>query len=348
MLHAISTSDWHLEALYNHFGEEGVDLQLAEIDEIYLYCLENGIEHIFVPGDITDRYVMSDTTKRKLLALLVKYDGKINTHYIGGNHDRADSKRTSMDLISQFCEWDFLKTFNVYLEPTQVIIDKVVCNMLPHPSEESMKHKRPCLNFIHADVAGAMGDNGKPLRTKKKVYVDDRDFTIGGHIHLHQVLKRMRLVLNGSPYQKTFGESLPKGFLEFRAYYSGGELKVSHKFVSRRPKFLLETKIISQQQEFAELVNDRYTRYRLFIEEGVVIPADLRVRLPNIAQVHSLGSQAVKESAERNALEVKQSHAVVHPRKGLKQFLLSNNVTPDELKQCGVMLKEALSELGTV
>lgn len=348
MLHAVATSDWHLEAMATHFGQEGVDLQLAEIDKIYMHCLEQGIEHVFIPGDISNRYSMNDETKRKLLQLLLKYDGKINSYYIGGNHDRADAQNTSMDLIHTFCTWDFLKTFHVYLQPEQVVVEGVVCNMLPYPSRESIAHKKPCLNFIHADIVGAIGDNGRPLRTQNKVLVDERDYTIGGHIHLHQVLAKQRLILNGSPYQKTFGESLPKGFVEFKAGYKNGALHVRHKFIECRPKFLLETKIISSQQEFAELSSSRYTRYRLYIDEGVVMPADIRVRFPNIAQVLSLGSKAIKESVDSGMLEVKAvSSAVVNPRRGLKKFLQAKNFSDSEIKRGSRLVNQALSEIGT-
>lgn len=346
MLHAISTSDWHLEAMNKHFGPEGVDLQLAEIDKIYLYALENGISHIFVPGDITDTATMTDETKRKLIALLVKYDGKINTYYIGGNHDRADAKHTSMDLISQFCEWDFLKTFQVFMEAEQLVIGGIVVNFLPHPSKESIPHKKPCLNFVHCDVVGARGDNGHPLRTSHDITVDERDFTIGGHIHLYQELLKRRMIINGSPYQKTFGESLPKGFLEFKAYYSKSRLNLSHKFVANTPKFILETKIISEQQDFSSLVDNKYLRYRLFIEEGVVVPADLRIRYPNIAQLKGVAKHTLQQIEEHGTLEVKVASTAMHPRKGLKRRLVSAGLSETEIKSCGRLLKTALSEIG--
>ncbi len=124
MLHAISTSDWHLEGLFNHYGDEGVDMQLSVLESILLYSVERGIKHVFVPGDITDKDKMTDTTKRKLLALLVKYQGIVEIYYIGGNHDRGDKLNTSMDLIASLSkEWGFLTSFHIFMEPEQVVID---------------------------------------------------------------------------------------------------------------------------------------------------------------------------------------------------------------------------------
>lgn len=344
MLHGIQTGDWHLEAMNRHFGPEGVDLQLAEIDKIYLYALENGVTKIFVLGDITDTASMTDETKGKLLAHFVKYDGVIETYYLGGNHDRADAKRTSMDLISQFVDWQFLKSFYVFMEPEQIVIDGIVVNFLPHPCRESIPHKKPCLNLVHCDIVGARGDNGHPLRTSHDITVDKRDFTLGGHIHLFQELKR--LILAGSPYQKTFGEALPKGFVEFKASYMKNKLYVSHKFVSNKPKFILETKIISEQQDFSSLVNNKYLRYRLFIEEGVVVPADLRVRYPNIAQLRGVAKSTLQEIEQGGTLEVKRAAKAMHPSRGLKRHLISAGLKPTEIKECRSLLKAALSEIG--
>lgn len=350
MLHAISTSDWHLEGLFNHFGDEGVDLQLQLLEDVYLYAVERGIKHIFVPGDISDKDKMADATKRKLLMLLRKYDGIVETYYIGGNHDRGDKLNTSVDLIASLAatEWGFLKSFHVFMEPAQLEVEGIVINMLPHPCRESIPHKKPCLNFVHSDIVGAKGDNGLPLRTKRDVNVDPRDYTIGGHIHLYQFLEKRRLVLNGSPYQKNFGENNDKGFIEFRAGYvkNGRELKVSHRFVPLRQKWEMKTLIISDQQELSSLSTDRYLRYRLFFEEGVVVPADLRVRYPNIATMSSSGKGVVRTLNTTGALEVKATSSVVHPSKGLRRFLTRQGMEAQDIKECGCLLKKALTELG--
>ena len=348
MLHALSTSDWHLEGLDKHFGEEGVDLQLQEIERIYLYAIERGIQYIFVPGDLSDRNTMRDSTKRKLLELLMRYDGKITTIYLSGNHDRSDSLHTSLDLIAKMAnEWKFLKTFHVYFDATQFEVEGIVVNMIPHPSERSIPHKKPCLNFVHCDIVGANGDNGRPLRTSHEVEVDKRDFTIGGHIHLQQFLKSKRLLLNGSPYQKNFGESLPKGFVEFKARYQKGKLEVIHEFKNQVPIFIFETKLISTQQEFSTLSKSRYTRYRLLVEEGVIIPADLRIRYPNIAQIRMADSHALQSIVENGTLEVNTtSTAVVNPRKGLKARLKSFGADKRQVRRGMELLKTALTEIG--
>lgn len=338
MMKAIATSDWHLEGLDKYFGDEGVDIQLQEIDKIYMYAVRKGIKHIFIVGDITHKYLMRDSTKAKLLRFFVKYEGVVDSHYLGGNHDRADSQSTSMDLISSLCEWQFLKSLHIYLQPKQIEVDGIVCNMLPHPSTQHIKSRKPAINFIHTEIEGAVGDNGRPLRVHNDLRIPQRDFVIGGHIHKQQVVSSNR-VLCGAPYQLNFGEELPKGFLIFDARYVGNRLKVVHKFINRVPQVVFETKLISEQQEFAELEVNRYKLYRLFCD-GVSVPANLRVNVPNVAQIRSSQLPVCEK-------QVVAAPTLCNPVRGLRKFLEQRNMSATEVKKCGQLLKTALKELGS-
>jgi hypothetical protein len=347
MFHFLVTNDWHLEGLAKHFPHDHIERQLAEIDKIYQYALSRGIQHIMVPGDITDKHYMSDDTKRKFMQFFRKYDGVIDTWYIGGNHDRADTHRTSVDLISDFCEWDFLKSLHVFLEPKQVEIEGIVCNMLPHPSKKSIKSKKPCLNFVHANVVGAVGDNGRAIRVSHDIVVNERDFTFDGHIHQHQFLESRRTLLAGAPYQKNFGESAAKGFVEAKARYKKGELVVDWQFIDSKPDFLFETVVINDASQFAELLAYPSRRYRLYIKEGVVVPADIKVRLPNISQLHHVKG-SVAAALEKKLVLGTVSIDAVDPREGLKDFMTAFGLDKKQRKIGRSMLEAALSEIGSV
>lgn len=345
MLEGISTSDWHLESLANHFPVDHIERQMETIDRIYQYALEHGISHVFVPGDITDKYRMSDDTKRLLLQHFIKYDGVITTWYCGGNHDWADNTQTSMDLIKQFCEWDFLKTLRVMLRPEQHEIDGIIVNFLSFPTRKSIKHKLPCLNFCHVEAIGALGDNGRPLRTKKDIAVDPRDFTISGHIHLYQFLEKKRFLYNGAPYQKTYGEGMPKGFIHFRAKYVKNKLKVEHKFVDSKPGFRLQTVIIQDQSDWTQLEVSPAIRYRVIVKDGIQIPADIRTRVPNISKINS----ANKNTDLDNISEVDISEQVlseIHPKDGLKDYLKSSGIKKSLRIEADIEIDAILSEIG--
>lgn len=345
MLEAIVCSDWHLEGLDKHFPTDSVERQLETLDRVYQYAIENGISIVIVPGDITDKYRMTDDTKYLLMKFFMKYDGIIWTYYCGGNHDWGDKTQTSMDLIKSFCEWNFLKTLKIILRPEQMILDGVVVNFLPHPAEESIKHKKPCLNFCHVEAIGALGDNGRPLKTKKDIKVDPRDYTISGHIHLYQDLESKRFLYCGSPYQKTFGEALPKGFVHIKAGYKGKKLIVKHKFVDSKPGFRLQTVAIEDQKEWSKLEVNPAIRYRVVVADGVQIPSDIRVRVPNI----SLLLSANKNADLNNIMEVDISEKVlsdIHPKDGLKKFLKASGIKKSLRIEAMNEVDTILSEIG--
>lgn len=345
ILEALVTSDWHLEGLANHFPNDHVDRQLETIDRIYQYAVEHGIKHIFIPGDITDKFKMDDETKRKLMQHFLKYEGVIESYYCGGNHDWADMSSTSMDLIKTFTEWSFLKSLHIYLRPEQVVIDGIVVNFLAHPAKESIKNKKPCLNFCHVEAVGALGDNGRPLKTKKDIKVDERDFTISGHIHLYQVLAKKRFIYCGSPYQKTFGEALPKGFIHIRCQYKNKQLELKHKFLDSKPGFRLETVLVEQQKDWARLEVNPAIRYRVIVKDDVAIPVDIRTRVPNISQINSTNKRVDLDNID--TVDVSELElADIDPRDGLKDYLKASGIKKSLRVQARKELNAVLSEIG--
>lgn len=346
MFEGISTSDWHFEALANHFPQDHIQRQLETIDRIYNYAVEHGIKHVIIPGDITDKYTMADTTKELLLQHFRKYEGIIESWYCGGNHDWADNTQTSMDLIKRFCDWDFLKSLHIFLRPKQVEIDGVIVNFLPFPARKSIKHKKPCLNFCHTEAIGALGDNGRPLRTKKDLKVDERDFTISGHIHLYQYLEAKRFLYNGSPYQKTFGEGLPKGFIHFKAEYVKKKLVVKHKFVDSKPGFRFETVMITDQKQWSQLEVNAAIRYRVYVKDSITIPGDIRTRVPNIAQLYATNKKIDINNVDTIDVS-EQQVSDIDPTDGLRSFLKESGIKKHMRDRAMKEIAKIRSELGT-
>jgi DNA repair exonuclease SbcCD nuclease subunit len=296
MLHALVTSDFHLEALRKLFPKDHIERQLDEVEKIFQYAIKKGIRHIFIPGDISDTYNMSSDTYFSLVMLLKKYDGLLNIYYLQGNHDWEADKKTSLDLLNLMCAGDMFKTVFNFSKPTQLVIEGIVVNMLPFPAKRSIKNKKPCLNFVHTAYAGAVGDNGRALKVESEIYSKPSDFTVSGHIHKYQFLKKKRVIYFGDPYQKNFGESLPKGFGEIKAYYKKGKLIVKHQFINNHPDFTLESILISKQKDFLRLSKSDSVRYRLFIDPSVVIPQNLMLDFPNIKQIlDSQGKTVLKD-----------------------------------------------------
>lgn len=344
ILEGVAASDFHLQGLDKHF-DDGDDRIIAEIDKIYQYCLTNGIKHFFMPGDMSDTPDIGWDTYGKLFMLLKKYDGKVWTYYIAGNHDFADIENTSMNFLELLARSNVFKTFKIYLKPAREVIDDVPVNFLPFPCLETLsKGKMGGLNFAHVEYSGAIGDNGRALKTKHELSTHKNDFTISGHIHQYQYMKAKRAVYCGNPFQKNFGESLPKGFVHFRAEVKGNRVDVEHKFVENKPGFTLQTVHVNDLNDFKKLRHDDSIRYRLIIDEEVPIPPDLRVKYPNITGEIRQSGKTVKHSIEE--AEQQLNKPSINPRTGLKQFLAAEGLDKKSIKQAIEEVKIAQNKRG--
>lgn len=348
MLHAISTSDWHLEKLKKLYPHDHVERQLREIDKICKYAIKQGIQHVIIPGDISDTHKMEASTYIALISFLKKYDNVLNLYYTGGNHDFSDISKTSMDLLQILTDNGFFNNFKLFLTPEQLEIDGVVVNMMNHPEMEALPNKRPCLNMVHVEYTGAVGDNGRTLKSHKEFKSPRKDFNISGHIHQYQHLKKRRVIYNGSPYQTNFGESLPKGFIEFRAKEKEGKLAVQHRFVDNKPGFRLLTEHIETASQFAKLSTEPGIRYRIYTAEGVVVPENLMLSNPNIVQLwENKDGRAVKNNNElADFMEQTTDIPKIDPYKGLVGAFKSSGHTKSEYMRGKEMVREVISELG--
>ena len=328
MLRFISTSDWHFEGLKKLFPVKHMDLQLAQLHRIYEYAVENGINHVFVPGDIADIPHMEWATYIKLVTLLKSYDGLIHTHYIAGNHDFSDIKRTSLDLLQLLVDNNFFKTFNLYLDYGEDVIEGVPVSFLPYPL--GSKDARKSLNFAHITVPGAIGDNGRVIRESDGEDFDhpEEGFIISGHIHQYQHMRNQRVIYNGNPYQKNFGEALPKGFIDCKADVVKKRIAVKHKQVILKPNYKLVNKIIETQEDLSGLSDSKYVKYKLKITGEVVLPSDLRIKHPNIHAITDSRNGSItleEDTSDRNISSID-----INPVNGLKQALKARGLTKKE------------------
>lgn len=348
MLHAIVTSDWHLEKLKKLFPHDHIDRQLREIDKIYKYAIEHGIEHVIIPGDISDTYKMDADTYIKLISFFKKYDAHVKSYYIGGNHDFSDISKTSMDLLQILTDNDFFENFHLYLSPTQVDIEGIKVNMMNHPMRESIPHKRPCLNMVHVEYTGAIGDNGRMLKSHNEFKSPRKDFNISGHIHQYQHMEKRRVIYCGNPYQTNFGEALPKGFIEIKVRETGKKLEVKHRFVDNKPGFRLLTEHITSVKELAALSTEPGIRYRLYVDEGIVVPGDFMLNNPNVKQLWSTkkGQKVELESEVEAFIQDTAEIPTINPYDGLASVFKQSGRTKKEYLRGKDLLAEAMSELG--
>lgn len=344
MLEAIATSDWHLNGLNKHFinGNERI---LHEVDKIYQYAIKNGVKYVIVPGDISDTPDMGFDAYIALVIFLKKYDGIIETHYIAGNHDFSDIDKTSMDLLQVLVENGFFKSFHLHLNPLKTKLEGIPVNFLPYPRLETLSSKKGALNFAHVEYTGAIGDNGRTLKTKHELQTIEKDFTISGHIHQYQTVPKKRAIYCGNPFQKNFGEALPKGFIHFKASSKNGSIEVKHKFVDNRPSFILQNIDIENISDLKKLKSDDNVRYKLRVGADIVLPSDILLQYPNITGGIFYAS-GKKASIEEDLKELVVKQSKVNLETGLKRFLSAQGFDKRMINEARSMVKEAKNQLG--
>lgn len=344
-LHGISTSDWHLSGgLVRFFPMNALEKQLKEIEKIFHYALENNIRHVFMPGDMSDKARLDEATFIALVTMLLRFDKYVSFRYILGNHDFAQVGKTSMDVLKVFADSGVFKNVHLYEKPETVTIDGVDVSFVPYPHQEAPKTKRGRLMFAHIEEVGARGDNGVVLKGQHlKVVRDKRDYVFSGHLHTHQVLRDKRVTFNGSPYQKNFGESLPKGFVEFKAKYSkeSGDLLIKQEFIDNRPGFRLVELTIEESAQWEELEHGDHVFYKIHLGDGVVAPKNITRDFPNIV---SLAGTTYRGRSNLEIAEKTSANDIpkITPLTGLVEYLHGFELSNVEVRRAVKMVKEAL------
>lgn len=348
-LQFIVSSDWHLDGgLTRFFPTNALEKQIHEIKKPFAYAVETGTKHLMVPGDISDKARLSEDTLISAVGLFMAYAKYVKVHYTLGNHDFAHVGKTAVDVLKLFSETGAVRNLTVYDKPTIRELEGVDCCFMPYPHVAVPKHDRPKLIFAHIEEQGALGDNGLALKkVGLKLERPKEDFVFSGHLHTYQFLKGRRLVFCGSPYQKNFGESLPKGWVDCSARYSSsGELRVKHEFVNGLPSFVLQNVTIENDADWNKLEAGDQVFYKVQLGEGIVAPKNITRDIPNIVY---LNGQTFKG---RTRIELGDGEAKtdadlpkITPLTGLSKMLEAFEFNKKEIKHCTGMVKEAIKEL---
>ncbi len=350
-LHCVVASDFHLDGMQKVL-QNPLPYQIKEIDKVYDYAIANSIGHFIMPGDLCHTPSMSDDTLLAVITLLLKREGSgVETRYIAGNHDVESLHKSSLDILAAIAEAGFFKAFHVYKQPAVKKIDGIQVAFMPFPHTVVPECSKPPLVFAHIETPGALGDNGRPLRGG---HDDDfkrqpGDFVVSGHLHQYQYLKSKRIVYCGTPYQTNFGESLPKGFLDLKARYVNGNLKVTFEHIDQRPNFVLETRVISEDQDWEKLSTETNVRYKVLVEEGLVVPRKIADQLKNIVSITGISSK-IKVSTEgvSDALGVTTANSLPSFKitTGLKHYIKLAGHDGKQLKRAQTLAREAAQHLG--
>lgn len=343
-MRCVVTSDWHLGGMQKVLPNP-VQSMIHEIHKPFRYAIENGIDNVFVPGDISDTERLDEHTFIQLVSLLLTYDKHLYTYYIRGNHDIAHKYRTSLDVLQFMSDKKFFKRFKVFKTAELIYVDDVPIKMIPFPEKEV--DNESALIFAHVESPGAVGDNGRMLKCKKdQVHRVKGDFLVSGHIHKYQYLKSSRTLYCGSLYQKNFGESLPKGFLDLNVSYSKGQLLVEHDFIPNQPEFLLKTIHIRSMNDWEKIQNDPTIRYKVLVERnsGIIVPKNMLRDYTNIVYLNGV-DRSIENGLSNTEVKNLKSLPKFNPVYGLEGFLARQGHSNEHIKEAKAIVAEVWRSL---
>ena len=279
MLKFVHTSDWHCGATHGILQRPLAPL-IAEIRKPFEYAKANGFSHVFITGDVSDKSQLPPDWLKFMLWLFRTYDGVLDLHFLLGNHDYATDTTTSLAVLAEAAL--ATETIHVYTEPTQVLLDDVWVNFLPHPAEERLDPPEDCgcVNVAHLTPVGSRNDNGTPAKRGVLLH-EDGDYWVVGHMHEPQQGPNWSIC--GSPWPVRFGESNDKGFCTYDVRYDEhDDICAVCTFVPTHPKLRREIVEITDESQFAGLSDDPLVLYDLRIADDVRVPHQELARMPNV------------------------------------------------------------------
>jgi len=333
MLSGIAIGDLHLDKLTKVLGTQANQLKMQHLNRALEYAATNGINNVFILGDIGDKSRISYDGHKWLLRTLAKWDGILNIHIYLGNHDVDETEVHSLELlVLMYQELNAFKTTKVYSKPEQILIEGVMCNILPYPHINPIPYKKPTLNFGHFEVNGATRDNGGSIRND--VDPDPNCHYIVGHLHTPHSIGRVHYT--GTLYQLNFGESLPKGFTHFRARYVEDRLEVKYRRIEQEPIFTFTNLIIESKRDLNKVDSNPLHLYKIFVEDGVDIPDSIMVDKPNIIKRQGYSTREELEIlVHENLLDGESGQTIpdLNIKNNLCTILVSKGFTNKQVKR---------------
>jgi DNA repair exonuclease SbcCD nuclease subunit len=321
--------DLHLDKLTKYWSNANA-LQLASVRRVVDSARRKGTDQVFFLGDIAEgirdntgnAMRLSEPAQCELLKLLMELDQVIDTHIILGNHDWASEGSHSLNVFIEMQRHGVFKRVRFYPELDKVKIAGKKIAMMPYPNVEPPKGCQ--LGFAHYEVSGAVGDNGRAVRSQ-----EDFDWEcpiIQGHLHTHQRVRNHWYP--GTLYQTSFGENQDKGYA---LLHMGQKLKVQ--WIQHEPPFKLVNLRVNKREDFKQLVNDELTLFKLFVHENVTVPDDLLTKFPNIVNRLAFATDIEAEALEQDEFQTENQRIDLNDREALPDFLTAKGASRKQVER---------------
>jgi calcineurin-like phosphoesterase family protein len=336
MLQAVVITDLHIGGykFLEDYVEDPDKFIYKAIQSVADYAKDNGIKYMFILGDIFDNPNPTQAMQRRLLKFLKGLGLKI--HMIFGNHDYSSDGKHSL-VMSEFFAKESSKNLHIYLEPTLIEVEGIPFSMLPWPYSKSLT-KGPCINCAHITIKGSKGDTGKTMSKGESIRLRDNQFWMIGDLHTRQKYYPGTLV------QKSFGESLPKGFSHLSVQLKDDKLVVSEDWIVRKPEYeLVNLRIdnIGDLDKIEAFDKTNIKLYTLKISQDVVLPANVRQKYPNI---HNIKFDGIEKVLDKTG-ETIDLNGIADPLKGIRRFMKREGLSPEEVKLGYQYINEKLKRM---
>ena len=339
MLEAVVIGDIHLDKLETLFPLKHLTLQINEIKKPLDYALVNGIEHVFMLGDIGHKPRLSESAKIAFLDLLHAYDGKLEIHIILGNHDIHSEGTNSLSIFTRMQELGKFQSVYIYPEPKQKILNGVTVNFLPFPKNKALPSTTMSVNLAHIDRGGAKRDNGYRIKEDENEEALS-DIWVIGHLHTPQTLGS-NVYFPGTLYQLSFGEGLLKGFAHLKCKMVGSKLRHKYIWIENKPAFTLNTLKVEKVSDFAQIDDNMLHLYKVYVRTGVKVPRELPANVNNI-----VGYDTDRELSALTEFNMEdQSDGVTFGlTTGLDEYLTSKGATDYQIRRANAWLSKILEK----
>lgn len=323
----ITIGDLHLDKpRLNNIIPNVLDLQMAAVKTILDYAVSKSVKNIFFLGDIADMPRLSDVSAKAFYNLLLDYPG-LMFYIILGNHDIEQVTVNSLTTLDTFVKRGLLPNIKIFSEPTKEKVDGEYVGFVPYPYHEPFD----CLNIGHIERPGATRDNGSQMKdTEGHPETNGQPWIMG---HLHTPHKVGNTIYCGTPYQTSFGESLPKRFLHCR--YTKGKLSI--KEPPYEPPFKLITLKADSLKDLKKQITDDPNSYWRIMYKGFELPPDFLMKYPNVIETHAYKT---KEQL-KDILDFEETPYQVTD--GLTEFLKDRGFNKKQIKRAFKLVDKALA-----
>lgn len=335
------------------------DMVIREVKKIYDYAVKHGVPDVAFYGDLCHGGRMSYAAHMLLRQLIQSYP-KITTHMILGNHDwigavedgaTREIDPTFLDHAEyslQLLDLMRIKNLKIYANIHKTKIQGVNVNFMPypHPLFEGDSLDENALNVFHKEVAGAMHDNGAPIKGKHSMAIKKKYLGVAGHLHTNQRVHN--IFYAGSVVQNSFGEK-PKKFFHHikinitdKARKKTGDFKIDEDDwevldVPIKQRYTLRKIQIKDKADWKKLPNDPNVLVQIRLDKNVVVTPERYEKYAKHTKIVGFdpySHQALDEEvAKMDTVQMDGEEVIIDPAEFFRVYLASKNKSAEEIDE---------------